>query len=106
MNYNYSFSQSFERENNYPNGYETFLDKSNLQAHIQLGYGFRLNKQLLMIPTLETPIVSVLPTDNLNPAFPFFSANYHPLIIGLKFMLIRKDPVNCNAPVLKSIPTN
>ncbi|MBL4707720.1 MAG: hypothetical protein JKY48_04695 [Flavobacteriales bacterium] len=101
VNYNYSFGQSLKRSENYPNQHETSLDKSNLQAHLQFGYGFRLNKQLLMIPTLETPIVSVLPSSKFDPAFPFFGANYHPLIIGLKFMLIRKDPVNCNAPVLR-----
>lgn len=104
-NFNYLIAKSYDRENSYPNSYESFLNESSLQLHFQLGVGFRLTDKLLMIPTLETPLVTAYPTGKLNPAFPFFEANYHPLIIGLKFMFLREDPVNCNAPQLPGVPT-
>ncbi len=103
-NFNYLFSKSYDRGESYPNSYETFLNESSLQIHVQVGVGFKVSDKLLLIPTLETPLVTAYPTDQLNPAFPFFEANYHPLIIGLKFMFLREDPVNCNAPVFEGLP--
>jgi hypothetical protein len=64
-----------------------------------------MSKHLLFIPTLETPLVSILPTGNIEPSIQFLNVNYQPLIISLKFMILRNDPVNCNAPRLKNMPT-
>jgi len=105
LNYNYQIAEKYERSNPYPNADEEFLNKSTLQAHLQVGVGFKVSRQLLLIPTVETPIITAVPTDNLNPAFPFFDARYQPLIIGLKFMFLWEDPENCNAPTFKGIPT-
>ena len=104
-NFNYILSSQYKRGESYPNSYETFLNKTSAQAHVQVGLGFKASKKLLVIPILETPIVTLYPSESLNPAFPFFKANYHPLIIGLKFMFLREDPVNCNAPQLMGVPS-
>ena len=104
VNYNYIISSSYKRSAAYPSAAEKFLKSSSLQAHFQIGYGFKVSDKLLLIPTLETPLITGLPTDDINPAFPFFSAKYHPLIIGLRFMFLREDPENCNSPTLTPVP--
>ncbi len=103
-NFNYKIADKYSRSETYPLNDEVFLKQSTAQLHFQLGIGFRVSKKVLLVPTLETPLVTAYPLDKLNPAFPFFNANYHPLIIGLKFMFLQEDPVNCNAPVYQGIP--
>jgi hypothetical protein len=105
---NYDYRIADEVDSDFPEGYVTdqpFENKHALRAHFQLGYAFKMSKHLLFIPTLETPLVSILPTGNLKPSIQFLNVNYQPLIISLKFMILRKDPVNCNAPRLKNMPT-
>lgn len=97
LNYNYLLADDYERGNDYPRD-ETFLDDQSLQLHLQVGIGMRLSRQLIGIPYVETPLLTALPSDDINPAFPFFSAHYQPIIIGIKFLFLREDPMNCNAP--------
>lgn len=104
LNFNYQFAESYDRSEFYPLNNEEFLNTTSLQLHLQVGLGFRVNRQLILMPTIETPLLTGLPTGNLNPAFPFFNAHYQPIIIGLRFMFIREDPMNCNAPVYQGIP--
>jgi len=104
VNFNYQLAESYDRSDFYPLDNETFLNKTSLQLHLQVGVGFRVSRQLILMPTVETPLLTGLPTGNLNPAFPFFNAHYQPIIIGLRFMFIREDPMNCNAPVYQGIP--
>ena len=82
-----------------------FDNKHAFRAHFQVGYGFKMSKHLFLVPTVETPLLTVLPTSTLNPSIQFLDVNYQPIIIGIKFMILRKDPVNCNAPQLKNMPS-
>lgn len=104
VNYDYLIANKYDKD--YPVEFESatqFKDKHALQVHFQLGYGFTVAKYVRFIPTLETPIVGFLP-NSPNPGIQFFNIHYQPLIIGLKLMFLRKDPVNCNAPQLKNMP--
>lgn len=108
VNYDYLIANRFDSE--YPQRFLTnnetpFNKKHAVRAHFQLGYGLKMSKHLFLIPTLETPLITILPTSTFNPAIQFMDVNYQPLIIGLKFMILRKDPVNCNAPQLKNMPS-
>lgn len=104
LNYYYEYSQQFIREKAFFNSNEKFQNKSTLQAHIKFGYGFRVSDKILVIPTIETPLATILPGGTLDPRLTFFSAKYQPIIIGIKFMFMRKDPMNCNAPQLLGAP--
>lgn len=103
-NFNYEIANSYDRSSVYPLSDEEFLNETSLQIHLQVGVGFRISRQMIIMPTIETPLLTILPTDGINPAFPFFSTNYQPIIIGLRFMFIREDPMNCNAPVFQGLP--
>lgn len=99
LNYNYLIADDYQRETTYPAFEEEFLADQSLQLHLQMGIGMRMSRQLIAIPYIESPLLTVIPTDDINPAFPFFSARYQPFIIGIKFLFLREDPMNCNAPV-------
>ena len=108
VNYDYLIANRFDSD--YTQGFLSnkdmpFDNKHAVRAHFQVGYGFKMTKFLFLIPTLETPLLTILPTSNLNPSIQFLDVDYQPLIIGLKFMILRKDPVNCNAPQLKNMPS-
>tara|TARA_R110002096_G_scaffold109056_7_gene238638 strand:+ start:1675 stop:2457 length:783 start_codon:yes stop_codon:yes gene_type:complete len=103
VNFNYELGNSYERSAPYPLPEEEFLGQNSLQVHLQLGIGFRVSRQLIIMPTIESPLITAYPTDDINPAFPFFSTNYQPIIIGLKFFFLREDPENCNAPTYKGL---
>jgi len=98
LNYNYLLSSKYDREIAHPAFEEKFHDEHSLQLHLKIGVGFRLSRQLVAVPSIETPLLSLLPTDNFNPALPFYHTKYHPVYIGIKFMFLRDDPLNCNAP--------
>lgn len=108
VNYDYLIASRFDAD--YPQGFlannqTPFDNKHAVRAHFQVGYGFKMSKHLFLIPTLETPLLTILPTSTFNPSIQFLDVIYQPLIIGLKFMILRKDPVNCNAPQLTNPPS-
>ena len=98
VNTNYSFSEKYIRSNPYPLQFENFLSNPNIQIHYQLGFGFRVSKYLLVIPSVETPLINVFKFDGLKSGLKFFSHGYQPVIFKIRFLILQKDPVNCNAP--------
>ena len=59
------------------------------QAHAKLGYGFKLTKQLMIIPAIETPFFSVQPEDQGFGRLQWFSTTYRPLILSVRFLFLR-----------------
>ena len=101
LNYYQEIANDYSRSSSYPQIEEEFASEGNFQIHFQVGVGFKLTDKLILIPTIETPLLTLIPSDQLNPAWPFFNANYQPFVIGFQLMFLREDPLNCNAPVLR-----
>lgn len=60
------------------------------QVHAKIGYGFRLTKQLMIIPAIETPVFSIAPEDGGNfGKLQWFSSTYRPLIFSVRFLFLR-----------------
>jgi hypothetical protein len=59
------------------------------QAHAKLGYGFKVSKRLLIIPAVETPFFSVVPTDEGFGRLQWFNSPYRPLIFSIRFLFLR-----------------
>lgn len=59
------------------------------QLHFKLGYGFKVSKRLLVIPTLETPVFSVEPEDQGFGQLQWFSSLYRPVIFSVRFLILR-----------------
>jgi len=66
------------------------------QLHYELGFGFRLNRRSLLIPTIHVPFVGILPDRNGASDFKWFDSNYFPLIAKIKWTYLfgeKKDKV-------------
>ncbi|MCB0793215.1 MAG: hypothetical protein KDB88_00630 [Flavobacteriales bacterium] len=59
------------------------------QAHVKVGYGFKLNQRLLLIPALETPIFSAVPSDQGFGRLQWFNSTYRPIILSVRFLFLR-----------------
>lgn len=71
------------------------------QAHVKLGYGFKVSGTLLIIPAIETPIFSVAPADDGRfGALRWFSSEYRPLILSVRFLFLRaRSGFDCPPPI-------
>jgi hypothetical protein len=98
LNYNYLLADDYERSAPDPPFEEEFQADQSLQLHLQIGIGMRLSRMLIAIPYIESPLLTAIPQGNIKPSFTYFSTDYQPFIIGIKFLLLREDPMNCNAP--------
>lgn len=76
-------------------------DEKMLQAHLQIGFGIKVTDQILLIPTLETPILNILPFEDGKSTLPYFNSRYRPILLTFKVLFLRPDPLNCNAPIFE-----
>ncbi len=73
-----------------------FPDNLLIQAHAKIGYGFKLQSNLFVIPSLETPILNVLPFEEGKSTLPYFASRYRPLILSIRFQwLSARKPEDC-----------
>lgn len=71
------------------------------QVHFKLGYGFKVTGRMLIIPAIETPIFSVVPEDEGRfGALQWFSSDYRPLILSVRFLFLRpRKGFDCPPPI-------
>ncbi len=71
------------------------------QVHFKLGYGFKVTGNLLIIPAVETPIFSIVPSDDVRfGALQWFSSDYRPLLFSVRFMFLRaRQGFECPPPI-------
>lgn len=71
------------------------------QAHARVGYGFKLTGRLLLIPTVETPVFSVIPADGSRfGAMQWFSTDHRPFILSVRCLFLRpRKGFDCPPPI-------
>lgn len=71
------------------------------QVHFKVGYGFKLTGRLFVIPSVETPVFSVVPEDDGRfGQLQWFSSNYRPLIFSVRFLFLRaRKGFDCPPPI-------
>lgn len=70
------------------------------QLHFKLGYGFKLTGNLLLIPAIETPVFSFVPEDRDLGEMKWFSSEYRPLILSVRFLFLRaRNGFDCPPPI-------
>lgn len=71
------------------------------QVHFKVGYGFKLTSKMFVIPAVESPIFSVKPADDARfGALQWFSSNYRPLILSVRFLFLRaRRGFDCPPPI-------
>lgn len=71
------------------------------QVHFKVGYGFKLTGRLFVIPSIETPVFSVVPEDEGRfGQLQWFSSDYRPLIFSVRFLFLRaRKGFDCPPPI-------
>ena len=67
-------------------------DALQVQLHYKFGFGFKVEDNLLIIPSIETPIMNVLPFESGASTLPYFNSRYRPFILSIRFMWMSKIP--------------
>ncbi len=76
---------------------QTFQAPYNLQFHYSLGIGVRFNRAWMMIPTIEIPLIGIHEWNGLNAKWNWFSSQYWPVLIKLKFVKLFERVPKCGA---------
>lgn len=70
------------------------------QLHFKVGYGFKLTGKLILIPAIETPVFSFVPDDVGFGQLHWFSSDYRPLILSVRFLFLRaRNGFDCPPPI-------
>ncbi len=70
------------------------------QLHFKVGYGFKLTGNLILIPAIETPVFSFVPEDEGFGRLHWFSSDYRPLILSVRFLFLRaRNGFDCPPPI-------
>jgi len=60
------------------------------QAHYRLGWGVKVARNMIVIPSIETPIVTFYQFDDLKSTLKIFNSRYRPLIFRVSILLLDK----------------
>lgn len=64
------------------------INANNLQAqfHAKVGFGFKPESAVMIIPSIETPILNVSPFEDGKSTLPYFNSRFRPIIISVRFL--------------------
>ncbi len=57
------------------------------QLHYKIGFGFRVSPKFLVVPSLETPILTLYEFDQMKSTMGIFNSRYRPVILRLNIMM-------------------
>jgi len=69
------------------------------QLHYKMGYGIKWNDRLWIVPSLETPILNIVPFQNGSSTLSYFNTRARPLLLSVRFMFISQKGKNDCPPV-------
>ncbi|MCB0480265.1 MAG: hypothetical protein KDC83_02490 [Flavobacteriales bacterium] len=67
--------------------------------YYRIGYGFKSNKKLIIIPSLEVPLLNIYTFNKVRPDMPYFNSNYWPITLSIRFFLFRNYKLKDCPPV-------
>lgn len=98
LNVDYFFSTSRSGGASFP-GYEAeFPSEFQAQIHYRLGVGWKASRTLLIIPSVEVPILTAYPFDDFKSSLPYFSTRHYPILFSIRVMLLRPISEDCVVP--------
>lgn len=92
LNADYRVYKKHEFEGNADHFLQSFPGNFQFQLHYKLGFGYHLDKNLYVIPSIETPILTFYEFDDGKSTFQYFSSRYRPVIFTLRFLWFDKRP--------------
>jgi hypothetical protein len=57
------------------------------QMHYKLGFGYKVSQRFIIIPSIETPILTIHEFDDMKSGIQVFNTRYRPLIFRLTVMM-------------------
>lgn len=60
------------------------------QFHYRLGFGFKMSASWFIVPSAETPVLTLVKFDDGKSTMQYFSSRYRPLIFTLRIMRLDK----------------
>lgn len=72
----------------YPSGFVANL-------HYKIGYGFKVSDRLMIIPSLETPVLDLFPFEFPKSTLGYHNSRYRPLIFSVRFLFLHPTGVEC-----------
>ena len=79
-------------EENFPNSPSAL----QLQLHYKFSFGMKAEKGTFLVPSIEIPLLNIVPWDNGRSTLRYFDSGYRPIIFSLKFMFLSKrKPGDC-----------
>jgi hypothetical protein len=76
----------FEEGNPLPNN----TDRLTIAFHLKIGYGFKVKKTLFVIPTIESPFLTLKKWEQGKSTYGIFNSRYRPLIFKVRFIWLKK----------------
>ncbi len=58
--------------------------------HLKVGYGFKVKKTLFVIPTMESPFLTLKKWEQGKSTYGIFNSRYRPLIFKVRFIWLKK----------------
>ena len=97
-NVDYFFSTSRSDGPVFP-GYEAKFPFDILgQINYRLGVGWKASPTILVVPSVEVPLLTVFEFDQFKSALPYYSSRHYPIIITIRVMFLRRISEDCVVP--------
>jgi hypothetical protein len=72
-----------------------FQNQIYAQLNYKIGLGFKPHKNFIVIPTIETPILTVYPFDGGLSSSKYFYTRHRPLIFGIRILWLKSNMHAC-----------
>ena len=71
-----------------------------LSFHVKFGYGFKVQKKFFIIPTIESPFLTLKKWEQGKSSYGVFNSRYRPLIFKIRFIWLKTPGKGDCPPVL------
>lgn len=96
LNADYRLFNSRESQGDFTGMIHSFPSDFVGQAHLKVGVGFKLESRVFVIPSVETPILTIAKFDDGKSTVQYFSSRYRPFIFSLRFIFLdRRKSADC-----------
>ena len=63
-----------------------------IQAHYRLGFGWKPEPGIFIMPMIEIPVLNLLPWEGAKATLPYFTGRYRPVLITFRVQWLSKQP--------------
>jgi len=63
-----------------------------IQAHYRLGFGWKPEAGIFIMPMIEVPVLNLLPWEGAKATLPYFTGRYSPVLITVRIQWLSKQP--------------